>query len=303
MLCLISAGLCVVLASPGARADGQATGASDANAGDELKQEVLTYRAIPTSIRQQSFLRLDDQGEVQLQKNELHASFTFTPDPELEILAYRVKNLRIETSNGDQPLVTSRHPDSWSSSQRRGGAVHERLNIVLTMESPDRTASALTRVVGDVEFLIGEGPIEKSELGPYQQIKGKMKPVPGLDDVRIKIEPENNNRTRVTMEGGKGWQLLYRIHFVNERGGVIGELDQSVGFQASTRDSYGRVHRFSVPDPARVVFHTWSEVTTRVARIEATNVPLPAGLADHAVELSRASPGEPLAAALNPARH
>ena len=260
--------------------------AADSNT--QKNKLAATYALIPRGIRIQGYFRFDDQGEVSQRRQNLRARFSMVHDAKDALLAYRVKNATVKAFTGEPLKVTRIHPDQWKTVRTRGRRDQNRsLSINFTAEAPPRSALALRRVTGDLHLRIGHPPIEEIEIGPFAEIKGEEQEVPGMPDAYVKIE-QRKERLRVTLRG-KRWRSLEELQFQNENGDVLQAQNGNMGVRAS-RNRYTRTLRVELPEQGKLVIRRWSEVSVHKARLEATDVPLPAAFSNDAVELSRAHP-------------
>ena len=289
--CGIAACLFVVLGmNLTAAADADSNGDPAADADAPKNELAATYEAVPRSIRKQVYLRFDDEGEISQRRQHLRAQFLVVLDADVELLAYRVENATVQAFT-DEPLkVTQTHPDHWQTVRTRGRRPHEQpLSVRLTANAPSRSALTLAAVSCELHLLIGVPPVVESEMGPVAEIMGEEQEVPGMTDAHVKIE-QQDERLRIALRG-KGWRNLDELQLQNEKGQVLQTLNHNVGLRAARR-AYARSLRITLPEQGKLVIRRWSEVSVHKARLEATDVPLPAAFSDDAVELSRAHPDE-----------
>jgi hypothetical protein len=289
--CGIAACLFVVLdVNLAASEDAASNGDPAADADAPKSKLAATYEAVPRSIQKHIYLRFNDEGEISQRRQHLRAQFLVVLDADVELLAYRVENATVQAFT-DEPLkVTQTHPDHWQTVRTRGRRDQNRsLSINFTAEPPPRSALALKSVSGDLHLRIGHPPIEEIEIGPFAKIKGEEREVPGMPDAHVKID-QLKKRMRVTL-WGKGWRSLEELQFQNANGNVFQTMNHNVGLRAS-HNRYAHTLNGEMPEKGKLVIRRWSEVSVHKARLEATDVPLPAAFSDDAVELSRAHPDE-----------
>lgn len=274
---------CVVWSTDAAASEG---GQASAAVGEA--EGPSTYRAIPRRIRRSMYLNFDANGKVQRRNAHMSAQFVVVPRTASELIAYRYKDTEVMVSTNVREKVTRVHPDVWTPVQRHGNRIaSQQLSLNITSDVPPRSATSLRRVAGELHVMTGEKPVERIEFGPYAEITGKERSVPGMKKARLEVD-RDNKRTRIVMKG-KGWASLVKLEFVDADGEVVFTVDGRTGVYAA-RDRYSRAYNFALPENGKAIIHKWSEVKIRKHRFEARDVPLPASFSDEAVELSDAAP-------------